>query len=47
MAGIYQQIPSFGFVAADDGVAAEKIQVNCFSMIDLERDRAGMDCLRQ
>jgi hypothetical protein len=31
MAGIYQQIPSFGFGAADDGVAAaEKVQVNCF-----------------
>ena len=30
MAGIYQQIPSFGFVAAEDGVAAEKVQVNGF-----------------
>ena len=30
MAGIYQQIPSFGFGVANDGVAAGKVQVNCF-----------------
>ena len=28
MRGIYQQIPSFGFLAAENGVAAEKVQVN-------------------
>ena len=40
MAGIYQQIPSFGFVAAEDGVAAEKVQVNCF-LDDRFRARSG------
>jgi len=27
---IYQQIPSLGFVAAEHGVAAEKVKVNGF-----------------
>ena len=40
IAGIYQQIPSFGFGAADDGVAAEKVQVNCF-LDDRFRVRSG------
>jgi hypothetical protein len=30
MAGIEQQIPRFGFLAAEDGVAAETLQVNGF-----------------
>jgi hypothetical protein len=30
MGGIYQQIPSFGFIAAEDRVAPEKVQVNGF-----------------
>jgi hypothetical protein len=30
MPGIYQQIPSFDFIAAEDGVAPEKVQVNGF-----------------
>jgi len=28
MTGIEQQIPSFSFVAAENGIAAEKVQVN-------------------
>lgn len=30
MTRIYKQIPSFGFIAADNGVAAKKLQVNRF-----------------
>jgi len=30
MSGIYQQILSFGFIATEDSVASEKVEVNGF-----------------
>ena len=46
MPGIYQQIPSFGFIAAEDGIVAEKVQVNGF-LNDRFKARSGGNGLRE